>query len=230
MSLRIMVVEQEAEILEIVCNIARSLGYDVTSSKESLEAARCLESLNQDGIFIDAYLSDLDGFELTKRVKASKPNKDTPIVIILASNDIDEARRAFKAGAICYISKPVSRDLVYGVLKAMRGPFALMKRRSARLPFRTVVACSQPDWGGRSFSCRSLNISEGGMLLEPSGGQEVGQELWLEFLMPGDRKAHRLLSKVLRREPADRIAVQFTGVKERTREAIQSYLTGYLEE
>lgn len=225
-----MVVEQEPAILEMVCSIARSLGYDVTFSTESLGAARCLESASQDGIFVDAYLSDLDGFELTKRVKASKPNKDTPIVIILASNDLDEARRAFKAGAICYISKPISRDLVYSVLKAMRGPFALMKRRSARLPFRTGVACTQPDLGGRSFSCRSLNISEGGMLLEPSGGQQVGQELSLEFLMPGDKKAHRVLVKVLRRDSADRIAVQFTGVKERTREAIQNYLIGYLEE
>ncbi len=230
MSLRIMVVEQDPEILDMVCSIARSLGYDITSSMESLEAARCLESAIQDGILIDAYLSGLDGFELTKRVKASKPNRDTPIVIILDSNDLEGARRAFKAGAICYISKPISRDLVYNVLKAMRGPFALMRRRSARLPFHAQVVCTQPDFGGRGFSCGSLNISEGGMLLERSGGQEVGQELWLEFLLPGDKKAHRLLAKVLRRDPEDRVAVQFVGVKERTREAIQNYLVGYLEE
>ncbi len=67
-------------------------------------------------------------------------------------------------------------------------------------------------------------------MLEKSGGAKVDQELDLEFSTPGAPQPLKLRAKVVRKEPPDRIAVQFLALKPPEREAIQSYIAGNIKE
>ncbi len=131
-------------------------------------------------------------------------------------------RKAFQAGITFFLGKPITSDRLIGMLKAMRGPMLKENRAHARLPFRTVVSCRI---GVKSFKSESVNLSEGGILLETSGGTQHGDEMDLEFLVP-PRDNLKLRSKAVRNEPPDRIAVQFLALSPEDRVTIQNYIAG----
>jgi hypothetical protein len=92
-----------------------------------------------------------------------------------------------------------------------------------RLPLQTAVSCRV---GGKHFQAGCINISETGMLLENSGGLVVGDELSLEFSLPGAHELVTLRAKIVRKDPEDHIGVQFTVLTPDHLQAIQDYVTG----
>jgi DNA-binding NtrC family response regulator len=101
--------------------------------------------------------------------------------MLTGDGDVGTMQKAFKAGITFFLNKPVTQERLNALVAAMRGPMLKEKRRYARLPFRVEVAC---QLGTRRFKAESVNISEGGILLDGSGGASVGEELNLEFTLP----------------------------------------------
>jgi c-di-GMP-binding flagellar brake protein YcgR len=108
----------------------------------------------------------------------------------------------------------------------MRGPMLTEKRRHARLPYRTRVECKWGALGERQFVGTSVNIGEGGILLEPSGGLEVGEQVRVEFSMPNHKNPLRPQARVVRREDPNRVAVEFVQISPEEQEAIREYIFG----
>jgi hypothetical protein len=103
-------------------------------------------------------------------------------------DDVETMRQGFRAGVTFFLGKPFTRERATGLFSAMRGAILREKRQHARLPYRTAVECSVGDPPERRFTAESINVGEGGMLIEPSGGVEKGQVLRLEFRMPNRKK------------------------------------------
>jgi hypothetical protein len=74
-----------------------------------------------------------------------------------------------------------------------------------------------------------VNISEGGILLEGSGGASVGEELNLEFVLPQVGSRLRVHAKVVRKEAPDRIALQFRDLDAQSQLAIGTYISGQVK-
>lgn len=227
MSLKIMVVDDEPEVLKLVKTVLEPLGYEVLTEADSRQAAERLDKQKFDGVFVDVRMPNMDGFELTKRIRTSPSNARVPIAMITGFDDVESMRQGFKAGVTFFLSKPFNPDKLRGALNAMRSVMLREKRRYARLPLRTTVSCR---FGERQCKLGSVNISECGMLLESSPGLEVGQEVHLQFMIPLGREPLKPRCKVVRKEPPDRIGVQFLALEPEDREAIQGYITGRLSE
>ncbi len=224
MPLRMMVVDDEVPVLQVLRDLLEPLGNEVTAISNSIEAAERLEAQRFDCILLDVNMPSLDGYELTRRARASGVNNRTPIVMLTGMTDVETMKRAFKAGATGFLGKPISRERIQSLLAAMGGPISRERRRSARLAFRTKVECVRGDARAGRFVAESLNIGEGGMLLEPSGGAEIGEQLTLEFRLPCADRTLRTSARVLRKEPEDRIAVEFLDLAARDLVAIREYI------
>jgi CheY-like chemotaxis protein len=225
-SLKVAAVAGGPEVVATIKSLAEPLGCEVLIFADSQEAAVRLEGEKFDGIFLDIVLPRLDGFELAQRIRKSALNRETPIVMLTGENNVDALRQGFKSGATCFLTKPVSRERLATLIKAMRGPMATQRRRYPRLPLRATVKCKAGPRFDRDFVAGSSSISEGGMALGPSSGVGPGEEVELEFALPDAPEPVKARGRVLRTELTDRFAVEFINLADRDRKAIRRYVEG----
>ena len=140
-TMKILVVDDEPEVCKLIKTMVEPLGVEVRTSSDSREAALIVENEKFDGIMLDAAMPNLDGFDLTRKIRTTPPNQQAPIIMITGMDDVDTMRRAFKAGATFFIGKPFSREKIYAIFRTARGAMLAERRRYARLPYRTTVTC-----------------------------------------------------------------------------------------
>lgn len=225
--MKLMIVDDEPDVLKVLKTYLESLGYEVLALADSRVAAQRVDREKFDGVFVDARMPNLDGPELVRHIRTSSSNNSVPIVMFTGYDDVETMRAGFRAGITFFLPKPPQLSHLSAVLKPLHGAMLREKRTYIRLPLRTVVTCRA---GRNQFASVSLNIGEGGMLLENSGGQDVGQQIDLLFSLPYTRNLVNARAVVVRREPSDRLAVRFVEVSSEDRKAIQDYVAGAVKD
>ena len=106
---RILVVDDEEAIREIVCAILVAAGYICNQAGSGLEALALLNSGEEFELMLsDLMMADLDGIGLLERTKEKFP--DMPVVMVTAVHDISVALAAIRNGAYDYLLKPFERE------------------------------------------------------------------------------------------------------------------------
>ena len=253
MPVRILLVDDELEFLDSVKSVAGPLKWcEVSTLSDSREAATFLESEKLDGLLVNARMPHLNGFQLTELVRKSPLNSGAPIVMLTSQDDVEVMRQGFRSGVTFFMVKPTSREHIYNLFSAVRGAMDSERRKHARLPYRTRVQCEWGSHGERRFTADSVDISEGGISLRPSGGLDVGQEVTLTFVLPQAFKVgkapearplrrsifsshppvpdvsepQRLLARVRYRAPSDAIGLEFSNLLPTHLAIIQSFIAG----
>jgi CheY-like chemotaxis protein len=219
-----MAVDDEPVVLQLLKTQLESLGCEVQGFVDSREAADRLEVDKIDGLFTDVRMPYMDGFELAKRARESKLNSQVPIAMLTGQDDAETMRKGFGVRISFFLGKPFTRERVYNLYLATRGPMLRERRRYLRLPYRTAVRCT---WGPHNefrFNSDTLDISEGGILLSPSGGLAVGQELDLSFLLPDYPQPLKARARVVRCAPPRGVGLMFLSLDAREKEALRSYV------
>ncbi|MGO9270431.1 MAG: response regulator [Terriglobia bacterium] len=218
--LKFLVVSHDLQVIRTIQSTLEESGSEVVAYADSMEAAARVWDCAFDGFFLDAEMPHPDGFELASCVRASSPNAKAPIVIFSEVADGETMRRSFRAGATFFLRKFRLQEQVKCLYNATRGASLDERRRHQRWTLQAQVECKLGD---RRFELSGLNISESGMLLEPSRGLEVGQELDLAFNLPGVPEQLKLRAKVVRKEPPDRIAAEFVSMSLEEKAAIKDH-------
>jgi two-component system nitrogen regulation response regulator NtrX len=106
----ILIVDDEADIREIVSGILSDEGHATRTARNSDEALTAVESRRPSLVFLDIWLqgSKLDGLQLLEIIKGQNPN--LPIVMISGHGNIETAVSAIKLGAYDFIEKPFKAD------------------------------------------------------------------------------------------------------------------------
>jgi CheY-like chemotaxis protein len=99
-----MVVDDDPGVLQSVKAILEPLACEVLKISDSREATKLLEKHRFDGILLDVQMPYLDGFELTKLIRASRLNRSAPVVLLAETYDLETMRKGFKAGASCFLA------------------------------------------------------------------------------------------------------------------------------
>lgn len=110
--------------------------------------------------------------------------------------------------------------------ETLRGVVLSEKRRTARLPLAVVVTVHA---GGKDHKLRSVNVCDGGMLLERADGVVVGSDLSLRFDLPGAAFPLNLTAISVRRDLPDRVAVAYRSIPPECHEAIRSYISARVQ-
>tara|TARA_R110002096_G_scaffold436056_1_gene666475 strand:+ start:34168 stop:35538 length:1371 start_codon:yes stop_codon:yes gene_type:complete len=110
MALDILVVDDEADIRELISGILNDEGYDTRVAGDSDSALAEIDARRPSLLILDIWLkgSRLDGLEILAEVK--KKHKDLPVIIISGHGNIETAVTAIKNGAYDYISKPFETE------------------------------------------------------------------------------------------------------------------------
>jgi two-component system nitrogen regulation response regulator NtrX len=126
----ILIVDDEADIRDLVSGILEDEGHGTRVAKDSDEALEALEERRPSLVILDIWLqgSNLDGLEVLDAIKKSHP--DMPVVIISGHGNIETAVAAIKRGAYDYIEKPFKADRL--VLITTRALEASKLRRENR--------------------------------------------------------------------------------------------------
>jgi two-component system, NtrC family, nitrogen regulation response regulator NtrX len=110
MAADILIVDDEADICELVSGILQDEGYGTRVAHNSDSALATIQSRRPNLVFLDIWLqgSRLDGLQLLESVKADHP--DLPVVMISGHGNIETAVAAIKHGAYDFIEKPFKAD------------------------------------------------------------------------------------------------------------------------
>jgi CheY-like chemotaxis protein len=227
MSLKIMVADQEPRTVQLMRALATPLGHTVLHFGDYKTAGERGEAQPFDVAFVGMQPPESGGLELAHRIRQSQPNHGTPIVMLSSTTDIPSLRKAFGEGADLVLTKPLQADHLSRMLAAMDSPDWKHKRAAARLPLFSEVTCT---WDNQQLILHSLNISESGMLLQPSLNVAIGTEVSVAFKIAEVRASLNLHARVIRKEGHERIAVEFMELAPEDRNAIEVYVTGHLTE
>lgn len=227
MSLKIMVVDDEQVTLKLVRSLAAPLGHTVLTFENYQEAGQRAEQQRFDLALVGMRVPEPEGLELARRIRNSQTNRETTIVMLSDTDNVENLRKAFGEGADFVLTKPLTPGRLRPMLAAMDSSGWNFKRRAARLPLFTEVVCT---WDKRKFPMRSMNVSESGMLLQSSVDAEEGQEIGLEFKIAEVGASLNVLARVVRKEGTERVAIEFLGLAPEDRNAIQLYVMGRLKD
>lgn len=108
---RILVVDDEASIREVLTEYLSGFGYEVVAAADGEEALRKFVAGRFDCIVTDLSMPRIDGLELIQRVR--QQDKGVQILVITGYPAIDSAVHAMKHGAYDYISKPFHMEDLY---------------------------------------------------------------------------------------------------------------------
>ncbi len=116
---KILVVDDEEDILELVrYNLARE-GYTVTCAASGEEALKASVSGSIDLIILDLMLPGIDGLEVARRLKKNSGTKDTPIIMLTAKGEEADIVTGLELGADDYVTKPFSPRILIARIKAV---------------------------------------------------------------------------------------------------------------
>src|SRR5437588_11544820 len=136
---RILVVDDEEAIREIVASMLTSAGYSCKQARSGAEALALLNSGEEFELMLsDLMMAELDGIGLLERTKEKYP--DMPVVMVTAVHDISVALAAIRNGAYDYLLKPFEREqLLNTVRRALENRRLKLENRTYQTNLESLV-------------------------------------------------------------------------------------------
>ena len=134
---RVLVVDDEPHITDLVAMALRYEGFEVESAATGRAALKAVEDFRPELIILDVMLPDLDGFAVTERL--TNERVDVPILFLTARDAVEDKVRGLTLGGDDYVTKPFSLEELVARVRVLlrrssRGrirPTGVMPRRSA---------------------------------------------------------------------------------------------------
>jgi two-component system, OmpR family, response regulator len=175
-AIRILTVDDETSLTELLSMALRYEGWEVTTAASGLAAVKAAREVRPDAIVLDMMLPDFDGMEVMRRIRAEEP--DVPVIFLTAKDGLEDRIAGLTAGGDDYVTKPFSLEELVARLRA------LLRRSGATLARNesTLVV------GDLTLDEDSHEVTRGGDLISLTATEF---EL-LRYLM---RNPRRVLSK-----------------------------------
>ena len=104
---KILIVEDEADVREVLSRTLRSAGYEVQEASHALGAICAMVRSGADLILTDIRMPVVDGLELVRELKSHEDTRHIPIVAVTGMDTPDTRANAKEAGCVAFITKPI---------------------------------------------------------------------------------------------------------------------------
>ncbi len=145
--MRVLLVEDDREVADYVGRYLEEEGNRVTVCLEGMEGLRAAQTSAFDVVVLDVMLPFLDGFEVTRRLRAEKIA--TPIILLTARDATQDIVRGLDAGADDYLTKPFSLDVLLARLRARTRVYSGEKTKLSYADL-TIDLESHEAWRGKA--------------------------------------------------------------------------------
>ena len=149
--MKILIVDDEEMIREVLREYAEFEGYEVFEAEDGMEAVRLCRENDYDVILMDIMMPHLDGFSAVKEIKKTK---DIPVIMLSARGEEYDKLFAFEIGVDDYVTKPFSPKEV------MARIHAVTKRRKNKLLGKEVLKFEglEVDMAGRNVLVDGVKV------------------------------------------------------------------------
>ena len=114
---RLLVVDDEPTILELLAGTLRFAGFDVLTAVSGAEALRIAATVRPDLILLDIMMPGCDGFEVVRRIRGGGPR--IPVIFLTARDGVHDRVTGLTLGGDDYVTKPFSLDEVLARIRAV---------------------------------------------------------------------------------------------------------------
>jgi DNA-binding response OmpR family regulator len=119
MSKRILVVDDDENILNLERTILEQKGFTVTTAAGGPAALELVARESFDLILLDVMMPDVDGFTVCRTIKQDPRHKDVPVIFLTAKGGGDALAEGFESGAVMYINKPFTANKLLTIVNTM---------------------------------------------------------------------------------------------------------------
>jgi len=175
-AIRVLTVDDETSLTELLSMALRYEGWEVSTAASGLAAVKAAREQRPDAIVLDMMLPDFDGLEVMRRIRTEQP--DVPVIFLTARDALDDRIGGLTAGGDDYVTKPFSLEELVARLRALL-------RRSGATTLRNE---SQLVVGDLTLDEDSHEVARGGEII----GLTATEFELLRYLM---RNPRRVLSK-----------------------------------
>jgi putative two-component system response regulator len=119
MAKRILVVDDDENILNLEKTILEQKGFDVTGAGGGSEALKLLGDHDFDLILLDVMMPEVDGFTVCRKIKEDPRLKDIPVIFLTARGGGEALAEGFESGAVMYINKPFTANKLLTIVNTM---------------------------------------------------------------------------------------------------------------
>ena len=115
--IRVLVVDDEPSLTELLTIALRYEGWVVTAAATGAQAVRAASQTQPDAIVLDIMLPDFDGLEVMRRIRTTQPN--VPVIFLTARDALPDRIAGLTAGGDDYVTKPFSLEELVARLRAL---------------------------------------------------------------------------------------------------------------
>ncbi len=181
MKTKILVVDDDPDIVITLRDRLESLGYDTITAHDGLRALELIEQDNPNLVLLDLEMPKLSGLGVLKRLSRHRQNgQDLPVIVMTAHGSIAAAVEAMKEGAYDFLTKPFEVDHLSIVIRKAVERESLSRhvaclRSEVETRYATIVGTSQKMSAVMEAAQRAANSDASVLLLGESG---TGKELF----------------------------------------------------
>lgn len=192
MSYRILLVDDEPDILEFVSYTLRGAGYEVFTANDGREALQRARECHPHLILLDRMMPVMDGAATCRALREDPQLKETVIFFLSALGEEQQQIEGFDAGADGYLTKPISMKLLSSRVQA------ILKRVQKQTPAQDQTSALTIDASRHTVTIRGEELTlprKEFALLELLAGrpgelitrEEIYEKIWGQEVIVGDR-------------------------------------------
>jgi DNA-binding NarL/FixJ family response regulator len=193
MSKRLLVVDDEPNLLRAVAACLKAENYEVSTARSGHEALLQLAESVPDLVISDIRMPGMDGYKLARQLRGSPRTALVPIVFLTAKDETADRIEGFRAGIDAYLTKPFEPDELIAVVSAILQRVERTHSQIARL-----VSAARVDDTSVSFHDEALTDAENRVAVAVSRGltnKEIAAELEISVRTVENHISHILDKK-----------------------------------
>ncbi len=114
---RILLVDDDSGFRLATTEALEGAGYRVETAANGTEALPLIPRLLPDLVLLDAVMDDMDGFEVSRRLRKLEPLRNMPVIMVTGLEDIEAVNGAFESGADGFVTKPVNYPILFHLIR-----------------------------------------------------------------------------------------------------------------
>ncbi len=185
---KILVVDDETDILTLLSYNLKKAGFDVLTAKDGPEAIEIARARQPGLVILDIMLPNMDGTEVLKQLKADTKTAGIPVIMLTAKGEEVDRIVGFELGAEDYITKPFSPREVVLRVKAVLKRFKLPRSDERIITYRDITIDPSKHRVTVRKDTIDLTPTEFKLLKEllEAGGRVLSRDLLLDMVWGQD--------------------------------------------
>jgi len=193
MSKRLLVVDDEPNLLRAVAACLKVEGYEVSTARSGHEALLQLAESVPDLIVSDIRMPGMDGYELARQLRGSQRTALVPIVFLTAKDETSDRIEGFRAGIDAYLTKPFEPDELIAVVNSI-----LIRVERTHSQIARLMSATSAETNSVNFQDEQLTEAENRVATAVSRGlsnKEIATELEISVRTVENHISHILDKK-----------------------------------